>query len=53
MAMIRQERQATKLSEAIKHASRRHIPILPVPSPLAGNVANRELEHSNEAENGV
>jgi hypothetical protein len=53
MAMSRQERQGMKLSEAIKHAPRRHIPILPVSSPLAGNVANRELEHSNETENGV
>jgi len=43
MAMSRQEREGTKLSEAVKLASRSHISILPISSPLARNVANREL----------
>jgi len=43
MAMSRKEREGTRLSEAIKLASRSHISNLPMSSPLAGNVANREL----------
>ncbi len=43
--MSRQEREGTKLSEVIKLASLRHMPIGPSSRASAGNVANPGLEH--------
>jgi len=53
MAMSRQEREGTKLSEAIKLASRRHMPRWPSPGPFTEDVANPGLERLNEMENGA
>ena len=45
VAMSRQEREGTKLSETIKLASRRHMLIWPSLRPFAENVANPGLKH--------